>query len=129
MILTETQLHPLIPDAAIQLTGRTTHRHDRNGDSGKIKGGGHCIYVHNDWCTNNKIIYTHCSPHLEVMSVLCRPFYLPRELTVVIMTAVYIPPDANVNIALAHLLDTIRNNSRPILREFTLLLGISTKRA
>lgn len=31
------------------------------------------------------------------------PFYLPRELTVVILTAVYIPPDANVSSALAHL--------------------------
>lgn len=35
--------------------------------------------------------------------MLCKPFYLPRELTVVIPTAVYIAPDANVSSGLAHL--------------------------
>ena len=28
---------------------------------------------------------------------MCRPFYMPRELSAVIITAVYIPPDANVS--------------------------------
>uniref|UniRef100_A0A2D4HU70 Endonuclease/exonuclease/phosphatase domain-containing protein n=1 Tax=Micrurus lemniscatus lemniscatus TaxID=129467 RepID=A0A2D4HU70_MICLE len=41
------------------------------------------------------------------MTVRCRPFYLPRELTVVIFTAVYIPPDANISTALAYLHITI----------------------
>ena len=38
---------------------------------------------------------------------MCRPFYLPRELTVAIITAVYIPPDANTSLALSLLYDTI----------------------
>uniref|UniRef100_A0A669EHA4 Reverse transcriptase domain-containing protein n=1 Tax=Oreochromis niloticus TaxID=8128 RepID=A0A669EHA4_ORENI len=46
------------------------------------------------------------------MSVRCRPFFLPRELTVVIITAVYIPPDANVNTALSILLNTINEQQR-----------------
>ncbi|KAL0173817.1 hypothetical protein M9458_029785, partial [Cirrhinus mrigala] len=46
------------------------------------------------------------------MSVRCRPFFLPRELTVVIVTAVYIPPDANVNIALSLLLNTMNEQQR-----------------
>ena len=47
--------------------------------------------------------HKYCSPHLEALTVICRPFYLPRELSVVTITAVYIPPDANVNIALSYL--------------------------
>jgi len=96
LLITETWLHSLIPDVAIELAGRTAFRWDRNKDSGKSKGGGLCIYVHNNWCTNTKIIDRHCSSDLEYLTVKCRPIYLPRELTVVIVTAVYIPPDAKL---------------------------------
>lgn len=48
-------------------------------------------YVHSDWCMDSKIIHTHCSPNLEVMTLVCQLFYLHRELTMVIITAVYIP--------------------------------------
>lgn len=60
------------------------------------------MYFHNDWCANSKTAQ-HCCPDLEALSVLCRPFYLPWELSVVIITAVYIPPDANISNALAQL--------------------------
>lgn len=103
MIITETWLHPLIPDSAVQLTGRSIHRYDMTKSSGKSKGGGLCIYVHSDWCTSSRIIYTQCSPDLEVMIVQCRPFYMPRELTTVIISAVNIPPGANVSTALTQL--------------------------
>lgn len=63
--------------------------------------------MHNEWCCNSRIIDTHCSPDLEVLGVSCRPFYLPREFTVVVPIAVYIPPDANVSAALSLLLNTI----------------------
>ena len=66
-----------------------------------------CVSVHDGWCNNSKIIDTHCSPDIEVLTVSCRPFYLPRELTVVIVAAVYIPPDANVSTALSLLLASI----------------------
>lgn len=56
-----------------------------------------------DWCSDSRKIDTYCSPDLEAMSIECRPFYLSRELTVAIVTAVYIPPDANVSTALGHL--------------------------
>lgn len=88
LLITETWLHPLITDDAVQLAGRTTHRQDRSKESGKSKGGGLCVYVHNDWCANSRIIHTHCSPDLQALSVVCRPFYLQRELTAVIITAV-----------------------------------------
>lgn len=36
-----------------------------------------------------------------------RLFYLPRELSVVVIMAVYLPPDANVSVALLLLHDVI----------------------
>lgn len=107
LIITETWLHSLIPDVAIELVGRTAYRWDRNKDYGKSKGGGLCIYIHNNWCTNTQIIDRHCSSDLEYLTVKCRPIYLPRELTIVIVTAVYIPPDANASIALGYLFNAI----------------------
>jgi len=70
------------------------------------------MYVHNNWCNNGIIIDHHCSPDLEFMSVKCCPFFLPRELTVVIVTAVYIPPQANVNTPLSLLLDPINHQQQ-----------------
>ncbi|XP_072771248.1 uncharacterized protein [Nerophis lumbriciformis] len=112
MIITETWLHPEIPDASMQLAGRTLLRRDRTKDSGKSRGGGLCIYAHENWCNNGTITKQHCCPDVEYMSVRCRPFFLPRELSVVIITAVYIPPDAKVNTALSLLLNTVNEQQR-----------------
>lgn len=106
-IISETWLHPHIPDAVVPLAGRSMHRYDRTKVSGKSRGGGLCIYVNDKWSTNNKAIHKHCSPDLESFSIKCRPFFMPRELTVVIITAVYIPPDANVSTALSLLSNSI----------------------
>lgn len=40
--------------------------------------------------------YHSCSPHLEHLTMMCHPFYLPREFTSVITTAVYIHPQADL---------------------------------
>lgn len=37
---------------------------------------------------------------IEFLTVKCRPAYLPREFTVAIITAVYIPPSAETDVAL-----------------------------
>ena len=104
MVFTETWLHNDVPDNAIELTGRYTLRADRTADdSGKTRGGGLCIYVNKAWCTNTVIVGRHCSANLEFLMVKCRPFYLPREFTSTIITAVYIPPDANAKLALNEL--------------------------
>ncbi|CAJ1076957.1 uncharacterized protein LOC125983400 [Xyrichtys novacula] len=107
LLFTETWLHPLIPDSAAELTGYTMQRQDRTQSSGKTRGGGLCMYVNNSWCTNTVTVDSHCSPDLEYVSVKCRPFYLPREFSVVILTAVYIPPDANAKVASNHLHSSI----------------------
>ena len=61
------------------------------------------MYVNNTWCTNTEIVDSHCCPNLEYMTVKCRPFYLPREFTVVMTTVVYIPPEADANLAIGQL--------------------------
>ena len=61
---------------------------------------------------DSRVINTHCSPELETMTVLCRPFYLPKELTVVLVTAVYVPPDANVSTAVSQLREVISRQQK-----------------
>ena len=61
------------------------------------------MYINNNWCSQSQATHSYCSPHIEALTVICRPLYLPREITVVIIMAVYIPPDANVSIALNYL--------------------------
>ncbi|KAI3365305.1 hypothetical protein L3Q82_010389 [Scortum barcoo] len=63
---------------------------DRTIHSGKSKGGGVCFTVNNKWCSDVEIISTGCSPDLEHLMIRCRPYYLPREFTSVVMTAVYV---------------------------------------
>ncbi len=41
-----------------------------------------------------------CSPDLEYLTLLCRPFWLQREFTAVTITAVYIPPQADTDATL-----------------------------
>ncbi len=100
LLTTETWLKSFIPDSAIELVCYTAQRHDRTRHSGKSRGGGLCVYVNNNWYTNTLTVDSHCSPDLEYVTVKCRSIYLPREFTVVMITAVYIPPDANANSAI-----------------------------
>ncbi len=93
MIISESWLHSGIPDAAVELTRRILHRHNRNQVSHKQGGGGLCIYISEKWASNTKTIDIHCSPDLEYLTVKCRPFFLHREFSsAVLITAVYIAP-------------------------------------
>ena len=56
------------------------------------------LYVKQSWCSNVKIISSICSPHIEILSVSLRPFYLPREFSNINMTIIYAPPDAKAEI-------------------------------
>lgn len=42
-----------------------------------------------------------------MLSVKCRPFYLPQEFSVTVVTAVDIPLDANIKLAFDYALATI----------------------
>ncbi len=84
-------------------------RMDRTAEAGKSKGGGVCFMTNKKWCDPRNIssLSRSCSPHLEHLSIICRPFYLPREFSAVIATAVYIPPQADTSLALSKLHDVI----------------------
>ncbi len=62
-------------------------------------------YINNLGCDERNIhsIKSFCSPDLEFHKILCRPFWLKREFTAIIITAVYIPPQANTDQALREL--------------------------
>ncbi len=108
--LTETWMSAMVPDSAIELTGFFVHRSDRTKElTGKSRGGGVCFYINNSWCDERNIhsIKSFCSPDLEFHMLLCRPFWLPREFTAIIITAVYIPPQANTDQALKELYKNI----------------------
>ncbi len=108
--LTETWMSAMVPDSAIELTGFSVHRSDSAKElTGKSRGGGVCFYINNLWCDERNIhsIKSFCSPDLEFHMLLCRPFWLPREFTAIIITAVYIPPQANTDQALRELYGNI----------------------
>ncbi len=108
--LTETWMSAMVPDSAIELTGFSVHRSDRTKElTGKSRGGGVCFYINNSWCDERNLhsIKSFCSPDLEFHMLLCRPFWLPREFTAIIITAVYIPPQANTDQALRELYGNI----------------------
>ncbi len=86
------------------------NRSDRTKElTGKSRGGGVCFYINNSWCDEMNLhsIKSFCSPDLEFHMLLCRPFWLPREFTAIIITAVYIPPQANTDQALRELYGNI----------------------
>ncbi len=106
LCLSETWLTPSVPDTAVTPSDNfSVLRMDRTAEAGKIKGGGVCFMTNKKWCDprNISILSRSCSPHLEHLSIICRPFYLPREFSAVIATAVYIPPQADTSLALSKL--------------------------
>ncbi len=108
--LTETWLTPSVPDTAVTPSDNfSVLRMDRTAEAGKTKGGGVCFFINKKWCDprNISILSRSCSPHLEHLSIICRPFYLPREFSSIVVTAVYIPPKADSSLALSNLHDEL----------------------
>lgn len=87
LLITKTWLHSSVPE----LAGRTAHGHDRTMDSSKSRAGGLCTYTNDSWCTDTRTLNSHCSTELEFVTVKCRSFYLQREYTVVMISAVCVP--------------------------------------
>ena len=104
LCLSEIWLTSLVPDTVVTPAEHFSLFYmDRTEDSGKTRGGGVCFMINNNWCSpkETKILLNSCSPHLEHLTIMCRPFFLPQEFTSVISTAVYIPPQADTNKALS----------------------------
>ncbi len=110
LCLTETWLTPSVPETAVRPSDNfSVLRMDRAAKAGKNKGGGVCFMINKKWChpRNISILSRSCSPHLEHLSIICRPFYLPREFSSIVITAVYIPPQADTSLALYKLHDEL----------------------
>lgn len=113
LCLSETWLTPLVPDAAVMPSENfSVLRMDRTAEAGKTKGGGVCFMINKKWCDpwNISTLSRSCSPYLEHLSIICRPFYLPREFSSIIITVVYIPPQADTGLALSELHDALSGN-------------------
>ncbi len=110
LCLTETWLTPSVPDTTVTPSDNFNFlRMDRTAEAGKTKGGGVCFMINKKWCDPRyiSILSRSCSPHLEHLSIICRPFYLPREISPIIVTAVYISPQADTGLALSKLHDVL----------------------
>ncbi len=110
LCLSETWLTPSVPDTAVTPSDNfSVLRMDRTAEAGKSKGGGVCFMINKKWCDPRNIttLSRSCSPHLEHLSIICRPFYLPWEFSSIIVTAVYIPPQADTGLALSKLHDVL----------------------
>ncbi len=108
--LTETWLTPSVPDTAVTPSDNfSVLQMDRTAEAGKTKGDGVCFFTNKKWCDprNISILSRSCSPHLEHLSIICRPFYLPREFSSTVVTVVYIPPQADSSLALSKLHDEL----------------------
>ncbi len=108
--LTETWLTPSVPDTAVTPSDNfSVLRMDRTAEARKTKGGGVCFMTNKKWCDprNISILSCSCSPHLEHLSIICRPFYLPWEFSSIVVTAVYITPQADTSLALSKLHDVL----------------------
>ncbi len=106
LCLTETWLTPSVPDTSVTPSDNfSVLRMDGTAEAGKSKGGGVCFMINKKWCDPRSIsiLSRSCSPYLEHLSIICHPFYLPREFSSIIVTAVYIPPQADTRLALSKL--------------------------
>ncbi len=118
LCLTETWLTPTVPDTAVTpFDNFSVLRMDRTAEPGKTKGGGVCFMINKKWCDprNISILSCSCSPHLEHLSIICHPFYLPQEFSSIVITSGYIPPQADTSLALLNLHDVLSgyNNKHP----------------
>ncbi len=110
LCLTETWLTPTVPDTDVTPSDNfSVLRMDRTAETGKTKGGGVSFMINRKWCDprNISILLRSCSPHLEHLSIICRPFYLPREFSLIVITSVYISPQADTSLALSNLHDVL----------------------
>lgn len=120
--MTETWLSKQDADGTVDVDGFSLWRADREGTS-KHHGGGVCAYVNERWCKNVTIKDSKCNENIELLTIACRPFYLPREFNIVYITVVYIPPSADKTAARETLLDSIHRSENAHPGSVRIILG------
>jgi hypothetical protein len=117
-ILTESWLHADITSDTLQISGYTMYRLDRRDGR---QGGGVVVYVKEGTVCSHLAHFTH--DNLEVLWLLYRANSMPREVTHLLVGAVYHPPRAN-NFELAdYLTSTMDQVTRSHPNAGILLLG------
>ncbi|PIK33982.1 hypothetical protein BSL78_29199 [Apostichopus japonicus] len=109
---TETWLTGNHSDDHVNIDGFQLVRGDRDLEAaGKCSGGGVCVYVNQKWCHPNNVYRKDyvCTPHLEMLTVSVRPFYLPREFSHVLVCSVYIPDKSVAKAGSAELIKAIQD--------------------
>ena len=61
MCFTETWLNENVADSHVNIEGFSIFCVDRTNDSGKLKVGGQCVFVNEQWCQLNNITIKHKS--------------------------------------------------------------------
>ncbi|GFS19487.1 endonuclease domain of the non-LTR retrotransposon LINE-1 [Elysia marginata] len=98
----ETSFAESAPDSSFDIDNFCQKRSDRTKASNKSRGGGTCLYVNEKWCHPNNVHVKQqlCTPDLEMLIVVLRPFYPPREFTKVTVV-VYVHSKANTIAAMS----------------------------
>lgn len=100
-VFTETWLNNSIPDSAIQLDRLTaTEQTEPSLKEVRPTVAGSVFTSGMLWCQDAVVVCRHCSPLVEFMIIKCRPFYLLREFSDILLVAVYIPPSCSNNAGL-----------------------------
>ena len=92
IVVTETYLNNEHSDEYASLDNFSLYRCDRSKtDSGKAGGGGCCLYVNNNYCSDVTVHDRLSTPLYDMLCVSIRPFYLPRKFTKIIVCVIYVP--------------------------------------
>ncbi len=118
----------MVPDSAIELTGFSgIARTEQKSSQGKAEAGAFVSISTTRGVMKGTYTKSFCSPYLEFHMLLCRPFWLPREITAIIITAVFTTPQANTDQALKELYGNISEQETVHPDAALLLLGTSIK--
>ena len=58
-----------------------------------------CFFINERWWNNHTVKRILCTPDIELLSISCRPFYLPREFCTIFAVLVDVPPSTNYTVA------------------------------
>lgn len=122
--ITETWLNKDTPTNLIDIPGFVAVRQDRSyEDTCKTKGGGLCVYINKLWCNNFTLRSSFCSANIKLLCISFRPFYLPREFPQVHVCLVYVPPDADAELAANVIHDQVHQLENQSPLSPTIVLG------
>jgi len=117
-VLTETWLHSDITSDMLYIPGYTLFRLDRHDGR---QGGGVAIYVKST--TDCSLLPDQSQHNFEVLWLVYRANYMPRELTHFLVGAIYHPPKANNYDLTDYLITTMDQVTRSHPNAGTVLLG------